>query len=376
MTVQITYFVHGTTTDNEEGLATGWLPGELSSLGIKQSRELGKLVAKKRFDMVFCSDLKRAVDSAMRAFGNKYQIIQDKRLRECNYGDFNGKPEAFKESMEKYVTKRFPQGESYHDVELRISDFLRFLREKYQGKHIAIVAHQAPQLALDVLCKGKTWEQAIREDWRHTRSWKPGWEYLVEYLADDSRGITTILFDLDGTLIDEKIYAGIYPKVLRVLQEKTKLTLRQVEEKAQQKGLSKNKAGRFDSGELCRLFGATREYYQILKGQLHKKPVLNKKMFSLMKKLNQEGKKVGIVSNSRRKTILLYIQEYHLAPSIDFIFSSEDAGFKKNDKAFWKTLAKKKKLRPEGCLVIGDNPVEDREIPGSIGFQIEKHTKN
>lgn len=27
MPLKITYFVHGTTTDNEQGLATGWLPG-------------------------------------------------------------------------------------------------------------------------------------------------------------------------------------------------------------------------------------------------------------------------------------------------------------------------------------------------------------
>lgn len=58
--LQITYFVHGTTTDNEKNLATGWAPGELSELGIQQSKELGKLVADKEFSAIFCSDLKRA----------------------------------------------------------------------------------------------------------------------------------------------------------------------------------------------------------------------------------------------------------------------------------------------------------------------------
>ena len=64
MAVKITYFVHGTTTDNERDLATGWSPGKLSGLGINQAKELGKLVSNKHFDVVFCSDLKRAVDSA------------------------------------------------------------------------------------------------------------------------------------------------------------------------------------------------------------------------------------------------------------------------------------------------------------------------
>tara|TARA_Y100000310_G_scaffold61961_1_gene57201 strand:- start:6353 stop:6898 length:546 start_codon:yes stop_codon:yes gene_type:complete len=181
MTVIITYFVHGTTTDNEKGLATGWSPGELSELGIKQSKELGKLVTDKRFDVVFCSDLKRAIDSAELGFGGKYKIVHDERLRECNYGDFTEKSaKDFKDRMEDYIDKPFPNGESYKDVGKRIADFLGFLKNNYEGKHIAIVAHQAPQLALDVLTKKKTWEQAIEEDWRKRKAWQPGWDYTIE----------------------------------------------------------------------------------------------------------------------------------------------------------------------------------------------------
>ena len=36
---------------------------------------------------------------------------------------------------------------------------------------------QSPATALDVLLKSRTWEQAFAEDWRKTKSWKPGWEY-------------------------------------------------------------------------------------------------------------------------------------------------------------------------------------------------------
>lgn len=179
MAVKITYFVHGTTTDNEQGLATGWLGGELSELGIKQAKELGPLAQDKHFDAVFCSDLKRAVDSANFGFEGKYEIIPDSRLRECNYGDFNQKSEEFKSDMAQFIDQPFKNGESYKDVEKRMADFINFLKENYNGKHIAIVAHQGPQLALDVLLKSKTWQQAIEEDWRKTRSWQPGWEYMI-----------------------------------------------------------------------------------------------------------------------------------------------------------------------------------------------------
>ncbi|MBW2973805.1 signal recognition particle-docking protein FtsY [Candidatus Woesearchaeota archaeon] len=179
--VKITYFVHGTTTDNEQGLATGWAQGELSELGIEQSKKLPEQVADKKFDVLFCSDLKRAVDSANLGFKDKYKIIQDKRLREANYGDFTQKPaKEFKADLIKYVDKQFPDGESYKEVEKRIAEFLNYLYDNYQGKHVAIIAHQAPQLAMDVLLKGRTWKQAFKEDWRLKKAWQPGWEYFVK----------------------------------------------------------------------------------------------------------------------------------------------------------------------------------------------------
>lgn len=180
MSVKITYFVHGTTTDNEKDLATGWAPGELSKLGRKQAKELGQQVADQHFDVVFCSDLKRAIDSARLGFGNKHKIIEDKRLREANYGNHTQKPvQVFKSNMTNFIDAPFPNGESYKDVEKRIENFCKFLKKNYPGKHVAIVAHQAPQLALDVVLKGKTWDQAIQEDWRNKRAWQPGWKYEI-----------------------------------------------------------------------------------------------------------------------------------------------------------------------------------------------------
>ncbi len=110
------------------------------------------------------------------------KIFQDKRLRECNYGMFNAKSSEIVEPMqEKCITNQFPEGESYEDVKKRISDFLDFLKKKHDGKSVAIVAHKAPQLALDVLIKKKTWKQAFDDDWRKKKKWQPGWEYVLEF---------------------------------------------------------------------------------------------------------------------------------------------------------------------------------------------------
>jgi alpha-ribazole phosphatase/probable phosphoglycerate mutase len=180
MSISITYFVHGTTTDNEKGISSGWFDVGLSEKGIQQSIALKDQLGGKKFDTVFCSDLKRAVDSAKLTWGESVPIIPDVRLRECNYGDYNAKPSEIVEPMqEKNITERFPNGESYEDVRARLADFVGFLKKNYDGKSVAIVAHKAPQLALDVLLKGKTWGQAFTEDWRKTKSWKPGWEYVI-----------------------------------------------------------------------------------------------------------------------------------------------------------------------------------------------------
>ncbi len=178
MEVKITYFVHGTTTDNLEHKSTGWLPGELSQKGIEQSIVLKEQVDINQFDAVFCSDLQRAIDSAKYTFEGVKEIIEDERLRECNYGDFNGQDSSLAK-YEEHITEKFPNGECMLDVEKRIKDFCDYLLENYNGKHIAIVAHKAPQLAFQVLTQGKTWEEAIDQDWRKTKSWQPGWEYII-----------------------------------------------------------------------------------------------------------------------------------------------------------------------------------------------------
>lgn len=180
--IKITYFVHGTTIDNEQNKATGWLPGELSELGVKQAKELPQQIVESDFDVVFCSDLKRAIDSAKLGFGDTHEIMVDERLREANYGDYDGLDKSFKQNMTQFIDTPYPNGESYHDVEKRIGDFLEFLKLEHPGRHIAIVAHEAPQLALEVLLNGRTWQQAIDENWREVGKWQPGWVYEVEEL--------------------------------------------------------------------------------------------------------------------------------------------------------------------------------------------------
>ncbi len=127
---------------------------------------------------MFTSDLKRAIESSNIAFP-EVSKIRDSRLRECNYGELDGEHQKFV-VYEEHINEVFPNGESLKDVENRMREFVSHLKENYQEKTIGIVAHRAPQLALEVITNGITWEEANKSDWRKTGDWQPGWEYEIK----------------------------------------------------------------------------------------------------------------------------------------------------------------------------------------------------
>ena len=179
METKIIYFVHGTTTDNADKLCSGWKEAMLNDLGKEQAMNLGK-VSKERgdkFDVMFTSDLKRAIESSNIAFP-EYEKITDNRLRECNYGDLDGEHKSLV-VYEEHINELFPNGESLKDVENRIRNFVQYLKDNYDNQTIGIVAHRAPQLALEVVTKNISWEEAIANDWRKTGDWQPGWIYEI-----------------------------------------------------------------------------------------------------------------------------------------------------------------------------------------------------
>jgi len=178
--VNIIFEAHGTTFDNEEHISSGWFDVELSLLGKKQSIEMGKRYKDKAIDLVYCSDLKRSYNSAEIAFGGRdIEIVRDKRLNECNYGDLNHRPSAKVDPLKiKSIEKPFPNGESYLDTAERIKDFLADLLKNHNNETVMIIGHRATQYGLEHWILGKNYKEIISASW----SWQPGWEYKFEKL--------------------------------------------------------------------------------------------------------------------------------------------------------------------------------------------------
>jgi len=172
--MKIYFAAHATTTDNEVKLSSGWKNVGLSELGIQQAKEIGNTFKDIKIDLICCSDLKRAVDTVNIAFGDKYLIIADERLRELNYGDFNGKPSKVVESIKKeHIKEPYPNGESYEQAIARTHEFYQELKEKHPDKTVLVVGHRATQYGLDTLVGGKTIEECLSVSFK----WQPYWEY-------------------------------------------------------------------------------------------------------------------------------------------------------------------------------------------------------
>lgn len=173
----IIFEAHSTTYDNEAGISSGWNDVDLCELGLNQSIELGERYKDELFNAVFCSDLQRSYKTAEIAFKNRdFDIIEDVRLRECNYGDFTQHPSyEVDEQKPKRITVPFPNGESYLESSKRMKDFLDELHENYDNKKVMIIGHRATQYGLEHWILGKSLEEIIPAPW----SWQPGWKYIL-----------------------------------------------------------------------------------------------------------------------------------------------------------------------------------------------------
>jgi len=177
MTVEIIFETHSITVDNEAGIATGWLPGRLSAAGREAAQHLGERRQNDSIAAVFVSDLARAVETAEIALaGSSIPIIQDARLRECNYGEWNGTSVArLAAERSRHIDEPWPGGQSYREVVEQTRDFLRDLIAGWDGQKVLLIAHSANRWALDHLLHGTPLEDLVDAPF----NWQEGWPYMT-----------------------------------------------------------------------------------------------------------------------------------------------------------------------------------------------------
>jgi broad specificity phosphatase PhoE len=176
--VIIFFATHATSVDNEHHLASGHRDVALSARGKQQARDLGKRFEQEAFTAIFCSDLQRSSTTGQIAFASRgIPLLQDARLRECDYGELTQHPSHEIEAEKaNRIAEPFPHGESYQMVARRMKSFLQDVLKVYEGEKILIIGHRATQYALEHWINGIPLKECVLATW----TWQPGWMYTLE----------------------------------------------------------------------------------------------------------------------------------------------------------------------------------------------------
>jgi broad specificity phosphatase PhoE len=164
MKLNNTYFIlrHGQSSSNKYHFVSCWPEkrhNPLTAEGKKQIEKLIPILKKKKIDLIFSSDLLRAKQTAeLIADSLGIKINFDKKLREMEFGAFNGKSEKkweefFRDRLKRF-TKKLAGGENYRDVRKRTAKFFEVINKKYKNKRILIVSHGALLFSLQTIAKG------------------------------------------------------------------------------------------------------------------------------------------------------------------------------------------------------------------------------
>ncbi|MCC7420114.1 MAG: histidine phosphatase family protein [Planctomycetaceae bacterium] len=123
----------------------------LNATGRAQAAAVGEFLKTRKLNHVYCSVLKRAVETAQAVahpHGFEPERLED--ITECNVGQWEGMdwdsialkhPEEFRLFNEDPAESPYLGGECYRDVLTRVAPAFQCLLEKHAGETIAVVAH-------------------------------------------------------------------------------------------------------------------------------------------------------------------------------------------------------------------------------------------
>ena len=164
---------HGQTLQNRAGLLQGRSDFPLNEMGREQARRVGAFFREQgvRFDAVYTSPLRRAVQTAALIAGETVPLRVDERLIEMDYGPYEGMdlrapaPEVLA-FFREFVNVPAPAGmEKLSAVTARLGAFLEQLRPEAEERDILVSTHAiALKRALEYLTpasRGSYWAKNI-----------------------------------------------------------------------------------------------------------------------------------------------------------------------------------------------------------------------
>jgi broad specificity phosphatase PhoE len=140
---------HGVTRWNKERRYCGHKDIELSNEGKSQVKLLSNRLNTVRFDKVYCSNSKRAMQTARILF-KQTRIIPNQALREINFGVLEGlkheeimkkHADTYKKWLKDSFKNNIPKAEPMNVFKRRVEGVLGKIIRSNSGKTIAVVCH-------------------------------------------------------------------------------------------------------------------------------------------------------------------------------------------------------------------------------------------
>ena len=136
---------HGQTDWNVLKKVQGKADIELNKKGIEQAEATRDTLKNEKIDLILCSPLKRAKQTAdIINQERNIPIIIDERVSERDFGEFEGMPNTdfdFNAFLSYKQNLQYERAENIKDFFDRVNKFLSSIRKEYAGKRILIVAH-------------------------------------------------------------------------------------------------------------------------------------------------------------------------------------------------------------------------------------------
>lgn len=196
-TIRICLVRHGETFQNRGHVVQGQDPtyGRLTEAGMTQAGLLGESLAERPFDMVYCSPLERAVLTmafvlAPRPGERTLPLHFPRELQEIHQGMLHGRPHTeWKAAMDGQdpMTFRSPGGESWIDVQNRVTHWFQEVILNAVHRNVLIVAHGGVNRGLIASLTGMT----MGDTWRAPGLGTP----------QDNTCLNDLLVDRDGRLL-------------------------------------------------------------------------------------------------------------------------------------------------------------------------------
>jgi len=156
--MDIIFVRHGQTDWNVQNKLQGRVDIQLNAEGRNQAQVACENLKDEKIDLIIASPLGRTIETATIITGDRdIEILTDDNLLERDFGALEGMDRDaidIKSYWNLAKNLEISDGENIQQFVERISNFLKYLKENYEGKRVLLVSHGGVSIALQYLFEG------------------------------------------------------------------------------------------------------------------------------------------------------------------------------------------------------------------------------